>query len=178
MKINISKNNKGFTIIEVLIVLAIAGLIMLVVLLAVPGLQRTQANSAAKTDATHIAAAITSYTANNNGVLPTNTTMGTVYTDIAGLSKLTSTTSAGGTLAVLPATPVTYTWYFNTGGFTTGAVTGQVWVVDIDVTAACPAGTYGSSLTTTAGTSSSQIALLYTTRTSGGNANWNCVQAQ
>jgi prepilin-type N-terminal cleavage/methylation domain-containing protein len=40
MKINILKNKEGFTIIEVLIVLAIAGLIMLVVLLAVPGLQR------------------------------------------------------------------------------------------------------------------------------------------
>ncbi|MDQ3065292.1 MAG: prepilin-type N-terminal cleavage/methylation domain-containing protein, partial [bacterium] len=36
----IKNNNKGFTIIEVLIVLAIAGLIMLIVFLAVPALQR------------------------------------------------------------------------------------------------------------------------------------------
>ena len=38
----IKKDNKGFTIIEVLIVLAIAGLIMLTVFLAVPSLQRQQ----------------------------------------------------------------------------------------------------------------------------------------
>src|SRR5665213_75866 len=177
MKTNISKNNNGFTIIEVLIVLAIAGLIMLVVLLAVPGLQRTQANTAAKTDATHIAAAITSYTSNDNGVLPTSSTVGTVYTDVSGLSKLTSTNSATGTLAALPTAPVTNTWYFNTGGFSVTAASGQEWVVDIDVTGVCPATTYASTMTTTTGTST-QIALLYTTETSGGNAIWNCVQAQ
>lgn len=38
-------NDKGFTIIEVLIVLAIAGLILLVVFLAVPALQRNARNT-------------------------------------------------------------------------------------------------------------------------------------
>ena len=185
MKMNISKNNSGFTIIEVLIVLAIAGLIMLVVLLAVPGLQRTQANTAAKTDATHIAAALTSYTSNDNGVLPTATTMVTVYTDVSGLSKLTSTYLATNpsnptALSALPSSSggiVTNTWYFNTGGFGVTAASGQEWVVDVDVTAVCPATTYAPTMTTTTGTST-QIALLYTTETSGTNANWNCVQAQ
>jgi prepilin-type N-terminal cleavage/methylation domain-containing protein len=177
MNTNISKTNKGFTIIEVLIVLAIAGLIMLVVLLAVPGLQRTQANTAAKTDATHIAAALTSYTSNNNGVLPTASTVGTVYTDVSGLSKLTATNSASGTLSALATAPVNNTWYFNTGGFATGAANGQEWVVDIDVTGVCPASTYAPTITTTTGTST-QVALLYTTQTSGTNSNWNCIQAQ
>ncbi len=60
------KDNKGFTIIEVLIVLAIAGLIMLIVFLAVPALQRNQRNNARNNDASRIAAAITECLANRN----------------------------------------------------------------------------------------------------------------
>ena len=47
---NLKKRNQGFTIIEVMIVLAIAGLIMLIVFLAVPALQRNQRNTARKQD--------------------------------------------------------------------------------------------------------------------------------
>jgi prepilin-type N-terminal cleavage/methylation domain-containing protein len=61
------KDNKGFTIIEVLIVLAIAGLIMLIVFLAVPALQRNQRNNARNNDASRIAAAVTECLANRNG---------------------------------------------------------------------------------------------------------------
>lgn len=61
------KDNKGFTIIEVLIVLAIAGLIMLIVFLAVPALQRNQRNNARNSDASRIAAAATECLANRNG---------------------------------------------------------------------------------------------------------------
>lgn len=63
----INKNNKGFTIIEVLIVLAIAGLIMLVVFLAVPALQRSQRNNARKSEASRLAAVINDCLANKNG---------------------------------------------------------------------------------------------------------------
>jgi prepilin-type N-terminal cleavage/methylation domain-containing protein len=38
--LSLKNNKKGFTIIEVLIVLAIAGVIMVIVFLAVPALQR------------------------------------------------------------------------------------------------------------------------------------------
>ena len=65
---NIKKRSEGFTIIEVLIVLAIAGLIMLIVFLAVPALQRNQRNNARNADASKIAAAITECLANRNGV--------------------------------------------------------------------------------------------------------------
>lgn len=41
-------NNKGFTIIEVMIVLAIAALILLIVFLAIPALQRTSRNTQRK----------------------------------------------------------------------------------------------------------------------------------
>ena len=63
-------NNKGFTIIEVLIVLAIAGLILLIVFLAVPALQRSSRNQSRKTDASSLLAAVTEYENNNNGTLP------------------------------------------------------------------------------------------------------------
>ncbi|MDB5184308.1 MAG: hypothetical protein JWN38_116 [Candidatus Saccharibacteria bacterium] len=64
---NIKKNNKGFTIIEVMIVLAIAGLIILIVLLAVPALQRNGRNTSIKNDASAVAAGISEYASNNDG---------------------------------------------------------------------------------------------------------------
>jgi prepilin-type N-terminal cleavage/methylation domain-containing protein len=63
--------NEGFTIIEVMIVLAIAGLIILVVLLAVPALQRNGRNTAIKNDAAAIAGGVSEFASNNDGGLPT-----------------------------------------------------------------------------------------------------------
>ncbi len=60
-------NQKGFSIIEVLIVLAIAGLIMLVVFLAVPALQRNARNNGRSSDAQKFAAAVNQCISNNNG---------------------------------------------------------------------------------------------------------------
>jgi len=68
----IKKQNKGFTIIEVMIVLAIAGLILLIVFLAVPALQRQSRNTQIKNDAGTISGAISTFESNNNGSLPTN----------------------------------------------------------------------------------------------------------
>jgi prepilin-type N-terminal cleavage/methylation domain-containing protein len=65
-----SKDQKGFTIIEVLIVLAIAGLILLIVFLAVPALQRNSRNTGRKSDISRIGGAATEYVSNNNGTLP------------------------------------------------------------------------------------------------------------
>lgn len=64
------KRQEGFTIIEVLIVLAIAGLIMVVVFLAVPALQRNGRNNSLNTDANNLLSAVGEYAANNNGKLP------------------------------------------------------------------------------------------------------------
>ena len=66
-----SKREEGFTIIEVLIVLAIAGLIMLIVFLAVPALQRNSRNTQMKNAAAAILGGISEFTNNNNGQLPT-----------------------------------------------------------------------------------------------------------
>ena len=66
----IKKNKKGFTIIETMIVLAIAGLIMLIVFLAVPALQRSARNTQRKNDAGNIASGISTWISNNNGTVP------------------------------------------------------------------------------------------------------------
>src|SRR5574337_1045728 len=71
MRTNVKKLTKGFTIIEVLIVLAIAGLILAIVFLAVPALQRNARNQAIKSDAAGVIAGVNDSIANNNGTLPT-----------------------------------------------------------------------------------------------------------
>lgn len=68
------KRDDGFTIIEVLIVLAIAGLIMLIVFLAVPALQRNARNTSRKSDASSLASALSEYINNNDGQLPASCT--------------------------------------------------------------------------------------------------------
>ena len=65
----LKKRTEGFTIIEVLIVLAIAGLIMVIVFLAVPALQRNSRNTQRSSDVSKIAAAINECVSNNNGQL-------------------------------------------------------------------------------------------------------------
>lgn len=66
-----SKKEEGFTIIEVLIVLAIAGLILLIVFLAVPALQRNSRNTGIRTDAGNILSGVSEFVSNNTGQLPT-----------------------------------------------------------------------------------------------------------
>jgi prepilin-type N-terminal cleavage/methylation domain-containing protein len=76
---NLQKNKRGFTIIEVMIVLAIVGLIMLIVFLAVPALQRSSRNTSRKSDASAISSALSNFISNNGGALPT--AVGTISTD-------------------------------------------------------------------------------------------------
>lgn len=64
------KDNKGFTIIEVMIVLAIAGLIMLIVFLAVPALQRNSRNTARKSDGGQLLSELSNVISNANGTNP------------------------------------------------------------------------------------------------------------
>lgn len=68
---------KAFTLIEVVIVLAIGALIILVVLQAVTSAQRNQRNSARRSEASRISSALESYAANNNGTYPADTDFGT-----------------------------------------------------------------------------------------------------
>lgn len=61
---------RGFTIIEVVLVLAIASLIFLMVFLALPALQAGQRDTDRKSDASKVLAALTTYQSNNNGANP------------------------------------------------------------------------------------------------------------
>lgn len=77
-----SNKDKGFTIIEVVLVLAIAGLIFLTVFLALPALQKSQRDNARRQDVGNVVAALQSYLADNNS-LPA-TTSGTVFASYYG----------------------------------------------------------------------------------------------
>jgi prepilin-type N-terminal cleavage/methylation domain-containing protein len=59
----------GFTIIEILIVLAIAGVVMLIVFMAVPALNRNSRNTLRKNDATFIASQRQQYNIENKTVI-------------------------------------------------------------------------------------------------------------
>lgn len=61
---------KGFTIIEVVLVLAIAALIFLMVFIALPALQRSQRDTQRKDDLSRVQTAITNYQGNNRNKLP------------------------------------------------------------------------------------------------------------
>ena len=65
-----TKSKKGFTIIEVVLVLAIAGLIFLMVFIALPNMQRSQRDTQRRNDYSALSANMTSYITNNNGKLP------------------------------------------------------------------------------------------------------------
>lgn len=65
------KNQKGFTLIEVVIVLAIAALIILVVLQAVAAAQQAQRDTARKQEGGRVAAILEQIASNKDGVYPT-----------------------------------------------------------------------------------------------------------
>lgn len=142
-------DNKGFTIIEVMIVLAIAGLVILIVLLAVPALQRNGRNTANKNDASSVAGGISEYRSNNDGANPTSVT-GTGTVVIAGGGTTTSAT-----VTIQPTTQAN-----NAGG---NAVQDRVVV------------TLGSNC---AGTASNRAAAVrYWTEQAGGGIGTKCIDA-
>ena len=72
---------KGFTIIEVVLVLAIAALIFLMVFIALPALQRNQRDQARKTFQSKVASAVTSYQSNKRGAQPASAAALAAYAD-------------------------------------------------------------------------------------------------
>jgi len=111
----LKKKAEGFTIIEVLIVLAIAGLILLIVFLAVPALQRNARNTEARSEASRVVGALSEFVSNNNGKSPVASNSGTAGSDAkkildnAALRNITTlvveaetgTTTPTGTQAVI-----------------------------------------------------------------------------
>jgi len=95
---NVQRKEKGFTIIEVVLVLAIAGLIFLMVFIALPALQRSQRDTQRKNDLSRAITAVTSFASNNRGALPDtsdNTAWGDFLTDYLTVGGDTFTDPSG-----------------------------------------------------------------------------------
>lgn len=69
---------RGFTIIEVSLVLAIAGLIFIMVFIALPAVQRTQRDAEREENISSMLQALKKYQTNNRGALPADTPSGEV----------------------------------------------------------------------------------------------------
>lgn len=102
------KDNKGFTIIEVLIVLAIAGLIMLIVFLAVPALQRNSRNTERRNEASRLLTAANEFVTNNNSTAFTTTAHAQQIHQAAGVTSLAQPTIGGTGNLALNATRLVY----------------------------------------------------------------------
>ena len=84
---NTTQTKKGFTIIEVVLVLAIAGLIFLMVFIALPALQRGQRDTQRKDDLARVNTQLQSYQSANRGKIPTVTSTGTTAGTIGGFKS-------------------------------------------------------------------------------------------
>lgn len=73
---------KGFTIVEVILVLAIAGLIFMMVFMAVPALRRSQRDAQRREDMLLLVENIKDYQRNNRGALPSD--WNEVFSDYLG----------------------------------------------------------------------------------------------
>ncbi len=85
-----AKKRKGFTIIEVVLVLGIAGLIFLMVFVALPALQRNSRDARRRDDMITFADAFKKYQSNNRGTSPTTAESGST-TVVATASLYTNT---------------------------------------------------------------------------------------
>jgi len=176
-KLNLPVGRHGFTIIEVMIVLAIAALILLVVFLAVPALQRSQRNSARKTDASRVAAAVVDFTSNNTGGLPSTTThCSSIVTSVGTLSQYTlaNPCTIAPTSTTWPASLTSGNLYIATGPIPTSsapaAVNGVMILAEQD-------GCNGAGGVTTTGATARNAALLYSIE-AGNTYAWACVNPQ
>ncbi len=91
---NTQQKAKGFTIIEVVLVLAIAGLIFLMVFTALPALQKSQRDTARKQDLSVVSTAVTNYLSNNRGVFPTTAQLSSYVTNVSSNTNVASITVA------------------------------------------------------------------------------------
>lgn len=113
--------NQGFTLIEVVIVLAIAGLIFVIVFLAVSQAQASRRDTQRKSDTDRLRAAVNQYASNNNGNVPSSqanidsvtTSYVTNFTDPSGSAY----TVAYGTTAPTAVANIAY----NAGRICSGA---------------------------------------------------------
>lgn len=137
----LKKRTEGFTIIEVLIVLAIAALILLIVFLAVPALQRNSRNTTLKNDAASIGGGISEFISNNNGTNPndlTKTGSDVSITCASGTCTAAQAKVNGGTtvnevttaLTSINASTVSVRWGFKCDGTSSSRATAIYYAVE------------------------------------------------
>ena len=73
MKKGETRISRGFTIVEVALVIAVAGLIFIMVFLAVPALRASERDTERREDITFLLESIKKYQTNNRGTLPSDT---------------------------------------------------------------------------------------------------------
>jgi len=160
-----NRKEEGFTIIEVLIVLAIAGLILLIVFLAVPALQRNARNTTKRSDASKALGAVGEFVANNNGTVPATANLATL-TSSANLSNGTTLNAAiPTTVAGVGSGPSTSEIMIGTG-LTCNA--SSTWT-----TAATPTAANWQAIVSAGSTRA--IVALYSVEASGGNVTTQCL---
>ncbi len=152
--------NKGFTIIEVLIVLAIAGLIMLIVFLAVPALNRNSRNTQRRDDVAALMAMFAETLNNNNATLPATCT---------GASASCWVKDAK--VSIVDNQSANVAWTKNASAPASAPTNTNVDVVTIQNYLKCSAG-----VATTTGASSRSVAAIYAVETSSGTSS-QCVES-
>ena len=88
-----NSSDRGFTIIEVVLVLAIAGLIFLMVFIALPALQRGQRDAQRKEDLSRISVQMTNYLSSTRGAVPNSAD--SLGNFVRGFLKGSDNTTAG-----------------------------------------------------------------------------------
>jgi prepilin-type N-terminal cleavage/methylation domain-containing protein len=144
--------SEGFTIIEVMIVLAIAALILLIVLLAVPALQRNSRNTAIKNDASAVVGGISEFASNNDGKSPTQAQ--TICTSPGSISLNDNASDSPAKPKIQGSTALDCS---KTGAQTitlTNADTGKLYLV---FAAKCPDTVSGQSVATSQSTRSTAV---------------------
>ena len=144
----LQKDQKGFTIIEVMIVLVIAAVILLIVFLAVPALQRNARNTSRKNEAAAVLAAAGEFSGNKNGQIP-------VSADADEIESLANVKDYTG-LVIQAETGTTVPTTFNIAVLRTGAKCNS------------------ANNETDPGVSTRQIALLYPVEKSDGSIQVVC----
>lgn len=81
MNVQQKNNQRGFTIIEVVLVLAIAGLIFLMVFIALPALQRGQRDTQRRNDVARAQTALNNYQTNSKNAIPADNAWNTTIRD-------------------------------------------------------------------------------------------------
>jgi prepilin-type N-terminal cleavage/methylation domain-containing protein len=106
---SIRQKQKGFTIIEVVLVLAIAGLIFLIVFLALPQLQKSRRDTQRKNDVGRILSGLESYASNNSGAYPDASQIDAFTTNYIGTNKLNDPSGGAYALKFVTTAPTNVT---------------------------------------------------------------------